>query len=236
MEILYTTEYDESLMQGLKHLSNYPQMIPFIGNSWNKKGDKILLLGESHYIPGDELDLIEDATHTTDWYNNNGKGFYQGLADYIDTRGVVEKADKVDEEGFAKPLTIFYNVKKELQNSVSYLNGVKHIFPFISFYNYFQRPAFIEGDSINPRKVDHDVAYDTLKFVTQLIKPKKIIFLSTKAYKSYKAIFSNNIDSSLFQNILIDSVPHPASAWWNKKASTYGNKTGREKFVSLIRS
>jgi hypothetical protein len=228
------TSFDNELKSEMQHLINYPQMLPFIGNKWKQQSKKILFLGESHYIPGDELKDLENETHLTDWYNNTSDNFYEGLADYIDTRGVVEKADNPDEEGFAKPLTIFYNIKRELKNNLPLLKNESQIFPFFSFYNYFQRPHFVEGDSIQNNENDNQIAFQTLKSIIKIIKPTLIIFVSTKAKQSFRSKLNNEVDKSSFDNIVVDGVPHASSQWWNRKSAAYSNKTGREKFISLI--
>jgi hypothetical protein len=236
MQTPYTTAFDNELKSKVQHLNNYPQMLPFIGCRWTEQSKKILLLGESHYMPGDELkDLEKDnETHLTDWYNNTSDNFYEGLADYIDTRGVVQKADNPDEEGYAKPLMIFYNLKRELKNNLSQLKNENQIFPFVSFYNYFQRPHFIEGGSIENNDRDNEVAFQTLKSVFKIIKPTLMIFVSTKAKHSFMNKFNSELDKNCFDNIKIDGVPHASSQWWNRKSAAYNNKTGREKFISLI--
>ena len=234
MKRLHTTAFDDKLRTGLQHLFNYPQMMPFIGANWHDSTNKILLLGESHYMPGEELKDIPNETHLQDWYNNTSDHFYPALADYIDTRGVVEKADNVEEEGFAKPLTMFYNIKRELQSHIPGLKNEKCIFRHFSFYNYFQRPHFVEGDSIENDSKDDEIAYQTLKLMIQLIRPSKIIFASTKAKQSFDRKFYSETERHDFEGIMIDGVPHASSAWWNTSAVAYGNKTGREKFISLI--
>lgn len=234
METPYTTAFDNELKSEIQHLNNYPQMLPFIGNKWTGQSKKILLIGESHYIPGEELKDLENESHLTDWYNNTSDNFYEELADYIDTRRVVQKADNPVEEGFAKPLTIFYNLKRELKNNLPLLKNENLVFPFFSFYNYFQRPHFVEGDSIQNNENDNQIAYQTLKSLIKIIKPDLIIFVSTKAKQSFTSKFSIYVDKDSFTNITVDGVPHASSQWWNIKAAAYNNKTGREKFISLI--
>ncbi|MEP7110490.1 MAG: hypothetical protein ABI760_21025 [Ferruginibacter sp.] len=235
---LHTTEYDDRLNKGLKHLQNYPQLLPFIGCYWNDNRigsqHKILFIGESHYLSGKKLNEIKNTTYKNDWYNNNSKRFNKELADSIDTRGVVDRADWMVKGNIDKALSIFYNIKKELLNHLPYLSNEKQIFPFFSFYNYFQKPAFIKGASIKNTQEDDAVVYKTLKFITLLIKPCKIIFLSSKACYSFYYEHSTDIKKDSFKNIIIDYVPHPGCAWWNKKANAYGGRTGRGKFISLI--
>jgi hypothetical protein len=236
MQNTFTTMFDTELTAKLKHLNNYPQMLPYIGVRWTEQSKRILLLAESHYIPGDELSGLntQKETHLTDWYNNNSSKFYQGLSDYISTRDVVQKADNPAEKGTAKPLTIYYNIKTELKKHIPHLKDENQIFPFFSVYNYFQRPHFKSGGSINNTAEDNEVAYQTLKTVIEIINPTQVIFVSTKARKSFIAKFNKDLDKSCFNNINIDGVPHASSQWWNRKSAAYSNRTGREKFISLI--
>jgi len=115
MKISHTILFDEKLISEIPHLKNYPQMKPYVGSKWTNQNRKVLLLGESHYIPGNELRDLENETHLTNWYQNTSDNFYEGLADYINTRGVIHKADNPNEEGYSKALMIFYNLKKKIQ-------------------------------------------------------------------------------------------------------------------------
>jgi hypothetical protein len=234
MNISYTTIFDEELISKIPHLKNYPQMKPYIGSKWKNQNRKILLIGESHYIPGDELKDLENETHLTNWYHNTSDNFYQGLADYIDTRGVIHKADNPKLEGYSKALMIFYNLKREIQNTVIELKTESEIFPYFSVYNYFQRPHFKEGGSIKNARIDNEIAYKTLKSIISIIKPTDIIFVSSKAKDSFDFQFSIDGEKEIFGTIKVDSVPHASCRWWNTVSGRYGNRTGREKFIALI--
>ena len=50
----FTTRYDEQL-QTLVHYQNYPEMLPFIGTNYDSHEKKLLIIGESHYLPKDTL-------------------------------------------------------------------------------------------------------------------------------------------------------------------------------------
>ena len=212
MEILHTTKYDNQLKSRLAHLHNYPQMLPFIGANWEAREMKILLLGESHFIPGDELNDIQGGNHLQDWYNCDSDSFYEELANYINTRREVNRADKKKEFGHVKSLQIHYALKEAIKKEFPDLKDLEHIFPNLSYYNYFQRPAFIEGDSIINHLIDDQIAYATLKEVVDIIQPNKIIFCSKKAWISYSRQIKSEDKSSVFNNMLIDYVPHPATA------------------------
>jgi len=235
MEILHTTQYDEQLNLRLPHLSKYPQMIPFIGANWHNMKTKILLLGESHYIDGDELDDIEGGKHKQDWYNSNSQSFYEGLANYINTRREVNRADKKKEFKHVKSLQIHYALKEAVKKEFSELKDKEHIFPYLSYYNYFQRPAFIEGESIDNNLLDDQIAYFTLKEVSNIIHPEIIVFCSKKAWNSYSRQLKTEDKLLFFKNCFIDFVPHPSTAHWNMPRKAYGNLSGYEKFINIIR-
>jgi hypothetical protein len=78
------------------------------------------------------------------------------------------------------------------------------------------------------------VAFQTLKLVIKIIKLNQIIFVSTKTKKSFMSKFNSDLDKSMFANTAIDGVPHASSIWWNKKSAAHYNRTGREKFISLV--
>jgi hypothetical protein len=235
MEILHTTKYDDLLKLRLRHLSNYPQMIPFIGANWDDMKMKILLIGESHFIPGEELNDIAGSTHLHDWYNSNSETFYEELANYLNTRREVNRADKKKEFGHVSSLQIHYSLKEAVKNELVELKDMDYIFPFLSYYNYFQRPAFIEGASILNNLQDDQIAYFTLKAIVDIIHPSKIIFCSKKAWNAYSGQLKSEDKSSVFKNILIDYVPHPATAHWNMARKSYGNLSGFEKFINILR-
>lgn len=231
IKILHTNFFDDKLKLQIKHLNNYPQMLPFVGNKWLSQSRKILLLGESHFIPVSGL----EQKNITDWYNNTSEKFNKDIADYIFTRNVINKADNVKDEGFEKPLTIFYNIKTAMKDNIAFLKNESQIFPFLSFYNYFQKPCFVIGGSIQNNEEDDEIAYQTLKAVVNIIEPSLIIFVSTKAKKSFEKKMNWDDEKECFKNITIDGVPHPSCKWWNTKAKPYGDLTGKEKFISLIK-
>ena len=234
--MLFTLKYDAEILSRINHFQNYPEMLPFIGSKWDISTIKILILGESHYIDKERL----GDNFLKDWYNQNSdllKEKYQTknyLTNYIFTRAVIHKADKVKELGFANPLTIYYNIKNEIKNSILELSDKKYIFPYLSYYNYFQRPAFKQGDSIINDEKDDIVAYNTLVEMVKIIEPQKIIFVSKKAYCAFLFNKRKTSNVNIFDN-KVYSLPHPATRWWNTKSAPYGNMKGREKFVEILK-
>jgi hypothetical protein len=235
METLHTTAYDASISSELKHLQQYPEMMPFIGRNWDKVNHRILLLGESHYIPGNDVTSErKNETHVTDWYNNHSSNFSSYLSNYINTRRVIDIAEKVKENGYKKPLTIYYNLKAAIKEELTALSQEAFIFPLFSFYNYFQRPAFVETASIDNTPTDDSIAYHTLKVIVKVIQPHAIIFVSKKAANSFYGQLKKDDQSAFFRDIRIDNVPHPSCAWWHKKSKACAGQTGREKFIQLL--
>lgn len=47
MKTLFTTDYDEQLMQQLDHFRRYPQMLPFVGEKWKQIEDRVIAWRES---------------------------------------------------------------------------------------------------------------------------------------------------------------------------------------------
>lgn len=233
----YTESFDENLKTSLDHFRNYPQMLPYIGNKWGEN-KKILFLAESHFIPGVDINAIyPEIEFEKNWYTLN-ESYFNGhvyLKDYINTRRVIEQSDDVKNNNYSTSLIVYYNIKSELK---TYLNGLKNeelVFPYFSIYNYFQRPSFIEGDTIQNTPEDDQVAFETLKVVANNINPEAIIFVSRKAFDSFNNIRRQTKDET-FNNSRIERVPHAGSAWWNKVSDVYGGKTGREHFIDVIQS
>jgi hypothetical protein len=234
---LHTTYYDDSLQKSVNHYRNYPEMLPFVGSNWESSNYKILLLGESHYMLGDALSkAYSERDYQNDWYNNNSNGLEAVYSDYINTRKVVDKADRRGQNKYEGALTIFYNPKAVIKNHFKDLEAEQHIFPFLSFYNYFQRPAFVSGQSIKNNKLDNEIAYNTLKEIAKVINPNKIIFCSKKAWESFNGQKKTNPQDVMtsFKNVIIDYTCHPGTSYWNKSCKSYGNRSGKQKFIDIL--
>lgn len=239
MQILHTTKFDNDLQNQLPHLQNYPELLPFIGKEWDVSPHKILLIAESHYIDEGAI----SSNHENDWYNYNSDNFlWKDYLDSINTRDNVDKADNVKIHGYRSPYLHYYNVKKEIKSNLSDFKETELIFPYLAYYNYFQRPALADGASIINNEKDNEIAYNTFKSLVNIIKPSKIIFTSNRSYDSFLYSINKHDEQALF-SIKIHSVPHPGSAWWNRKAAKYGkaigtnkNRTGRERFIDIITS
>lgn len=241
METLYSTEYDNDLQNQLPHLKNYPELLPFIGNKWNESELRILLIAESHYI--DYIDKDKGAiseAHAKDWYNYKSSDFiWPTYLNSINTRQNITNAEL---DKYKSPYLHYYNMKKAITSNIPEFKNVELVYPYFAYYNYFQRPAYKDGASIINNAKDNEIAYNTFKTIIEIIKPNKTIFTSNKSFSSFLNSRNKSNEQDLFST-KIYSVPHPGSAWWNRKSANYGkvigtnnNRTGRERFVDIITS
>ena len=107
-----------------------------------------------------------------------------------------------------------------------------NMFRYISFVNFFQRPAEKTGDSIHVNEQDIEIANQTMSEIIRIIEPEFIFFVSSKAWK--------NFDKSLFNRANTGHSCHPSCKWWNRKSKSYTkspNKqsvTGQESFIDFM--
>lgn len=222
------TTYDSELQSKLDHLKIHPGYLPHIGLDYNEARVKTLIIAESHYLPKKHNHKFS----AEDWYNNS-EIIYKTIGndkDWFHTRGVISCYQN-DE-----PLLNGHRIFKNLENAYHTIYKDINLFKECVFFNYFQRPSEVEGDSISIHKIDSEIALKNLMIICEVLKPNKIIFVSSKAHKD----FANNVSKEQSEKLpYVGSVPHPsASSWWNRKSKQYGLKgeavTGREKFIRII--
>ncbi len=245
MEKLYTEEFDVQFKSKISHLKNYPELLPHIGKDWEKSPIKFLIIAESHYV--DKPNGAISEIHANDWYNHSSidfiwKGKDEPYLNIINTRYNVDFADNVKSKRYKNPYLHYYNMKNEIKENFTFLNDVELIYPYLSYHNYFQRPAYVEVKSIDNNEIDNEIAYSTFKSIIEIIEPDKIIFVSNLSFKTFLNSKEKHNEKHLFENNIY-SVPHAGSAWWNIKSAKYGkvigtniNRTGRERFVDIITS
>ena len=202
---------DKQLEQ-IAFYQQYPQYMPFIGESFSKTG--ILLLGESHFFDAESL-----ANHDPEaWYKNTAKTLKEGEIKRTNTRLVVNEFTKTKSRR-----AMFGRIDKALKDSID-VNGTNYDgIQNIAFMNAFQRPAVGNGKSIKVFDIDVEQSANVINQVISIIKPKHLCFVSKKAYKR------------LSKEITFDSihvVVHPCSAWWYRKTKKGTN--GKEAFTKLL--
>lgn len=232
MTNFYTTEFDELFKSNISHLTNYPEMLPFVGLNW-MQSKKILLIGESHWLPYDEIKTYSGLDYFTNWYDFDSKELNENHKKYITTRNNLLT---VEFGKYEKSLTLYFNLKKALLE-ISHFSNSKLIFDKFSFYNYFQKPTFVrqinnEDRSIKPTTKDKEIAFETFQKIINIIKPESIIFISKKSFDSFNEVKSKR---NISFEMKIDFVPHAGRPWWNKNSESYGNRTGKQKFIDIIK-
>lgn len=217
---------DDSVMKyhyGNSHYKKYPVMKPWVGSNYvSDKHKKLLVLGESHYLP-------EGSTKSHDldaWYSGSVDSLDAEEQGWIFTAEIIGK--HMQENFHNSAHGIFRNTAKAV-NTVGYqYANPSEAMNDIAFMNFFQRPAEKTGDSINVGKKDVEVAIYVLKDVIETLAPDLIVFVSFKA-----AWYGRSIVESL--NIPVAVTPHPTCRWWNKQTKKYGGY-GRDvipKFLTM---
>ncbi len=229
---LHCYNYDAQLKATLNHLVSYPQLRPFIGTGWPQQTNRVLLVAESHYLPEDSNGKSNSKT----WYDGDETSLTQQEKGWINTRGVISAADHytLDKGNFAKGHTIFYQLKAAIFDACQTKNKSQTLFQHFAYYNYFQRPAEIVGESIQVSGIDNRVAYNTIKAITEIAEPTAIIFVSKKAYITFSYWRKQQADP-VFATLPVHHVPHPASPWWNRTSNVYNHLTGRARFIKIIK-
>jgi hypothetical protein len=222
--------YDNLIIDAFENYAKHPSYLPSIGNQYGKVGKKTFIIGESHYLPEKYNHLITPE----DWYNKPDK-VYRILAEdaksWIDTRGVIEYFTSPNK--LARGHRIFQN----LHNAYSDCFPERRLFENAVYFNYFQRPAEKQGGSIQIHPLDSETALQNLIELNTILSPDLIVFTSTKAFKNFNHTADNKVKQTLPK---IESVPHPACAWWNRTSKNYGLNpdgtlsTGRQKFQRII--
>jgi len=220
-----STDYDEKL-NTISHYINYPEMRPWIGVNYKYEKVKILIVGESHYLSKDSKYHLK----AEDWYNGISDSQKDKHINGINTRKVINRGITIKWK--KKSYVIFKNIEDALFSSQLFSNKPASVYYNIAFMNYFQRPAQVPGKSILLEKIDEEIAKKVFLQVVDCIKPTAIIFTSSLAYKSAKR--NGALESLKSKNISFARSPHPATSWWNRKSKKYGNKTGKDHFISFV--
>lgn len=208
----YNTTFDQEIISKFKHFKKHPQLLPFIGREWNESPHKVLLVAESHYLPKE----FNNKYGLKEWNNLDlSKSMDDSRAGYTNTR------DNAYESWHSIHKIIFRSFK----NLFGYENH-RDVYDKISFYNYFQRPAEENGESIRNLKEDNELAYDFLQEFGSIIQPSWTFFLSKKSFNAYRQS-GGTLDR-------VSVVPHPNTSWWNTKSKKHSDRTGKEKFEQII--
>lgn len=209
--------------------NDYPLLTPFIGEEYGKKHSRCLFIGESHYLPK-ESKVVSDA----EWYNKTQKDHEidEASAAYLNTSNIIQE-DVINKNYGSKAHAMYRNYGNSFAHAMNIEGGFQKALPHTAFYNYFLRPAETTGDSINILGWDEEVrSFENLKTLYNILKPEKIVFLSSKAKQSFHRVRWSNEEGAKEFGELVDkiviAVPHPCSAWWNKTSKKLNGLNGRQ--------
>lgn len=208
-------------MNSIKHYKHFPCMKPWIGDKYlSPLHKRLLLVGESHYFPkASTIHLDADS-----WYQREQSELSEKERKWLSTSGII-KNNK--EHNFPKKAHGIYKNTCSVINSCSFKYAQpSKVIEHYAYYNFFQRPAEVTGESINVKEIDKEVASAVFQSIIEKLNPELIIFTSALAGK---------IGGRLAQaeGIAFVVTPHPTCAWWNRTAKKYNGK-GRELIPSFL--
>lgn len=219
-----THQFDEKLLK-VEHFTNHPQMIPFVGSSYFINNPRLLIIAESHYVKDLSDDLI------TNWYKIKSGVLNKDQRGWTSTSDIVN-GSKMKNKYPEKGHTIFKNIEDAIIATGLKPDYNDNMLKFISYMNFFQRPATKRGESINASDHDKKIANQTVSKVIEILEPDFIFFVSSKAWSAF--------EKNLFKKPIVGHSCHPTCNWWNRKSKSYTNPfkkksvTGKESFMDFI--
>ena len=217
-----STEYDEQF-KNIGHFQLYPELFPWIGQSFGEQLQRVLVLGESHYLKP-ASDYHHDAVA---WYS--GIDIQQRCdRGWINTRGII--ANGLRNKWRGKSKTIYRNIEAAAVDAG--IGAITPVSPFhcIAFMNYFQRPAQVSGKSIVVSSLDKTHSTRVLHSVLETLNPQIVVFCSVLAWEAAQESVQGH------RNIRFAFTPHPATSWWHVPMRKYDDKSGRQIFIETVRN
>jgi hypothetical protein len=220
-----TSKFTDRFLE-IEHYQMHSQMQPFVGEMYEEYG-KLLIIGESHYLRKDADNFIIE-----NWYKTKCTALLDLDADYTSTRNIVE-SQGTNQYYKCKAHYIYKNIELAVLESGFNPTDTSNMFRYMSFMNFFQRPAKTTGDSIIPNSNDIEYANYVVKKVINIIEPKYIFFTSSKAWASF--------EQSIIESVIVGHSCHPTCQWWNRKNWKYSNPyndgqvTGKESFIKFLK-
>lgn len=230
---MFVTTYDAKF-QSIPFYKTHPYMMPFVGcNYESPEHKKLLLVGESHYMPKGAVVHHEDSL----WYEGSLKLSKDEIR-YCDTRGA----------RYCKSGQFGKNIDKAIRE-VFPVAG-ENAFVEMASYNYFLRPADYRRSfkSICTDR-DCDDAVRVFFAILEILKPDVIVFTSRFAFNHAEWIdFPKNFNCGLWvyaekHHMNYVFTEHPSCSWWNRVAKVktgssddyFHGLTSRQFFVESLR-
>lgn len=191
--------------------ASYPMMQPYVGDRFREATTKLLLIGESHYLPHDSSQHLSPE----DWYGGTSATLRAAEKIWISTAQIVRGA--VAAKFANKAHWIWKNAFETINAAGPKYADYASVAGDVAFYNFFLRPAK-RGLSLECRPEDEALANEAFSLHYENLQPSCVIFLSVLARRHFRAT----------PGVKVIATTHPSSAWWNRTARTRGNRSGRQ--------
>ena len=217
-----STMYDEQF-SGVGHFQLYPELYPWVGQSFHSHCRRILVVGESHYLKPDS-DYHHDASA---WYAGIDIKVRPDRAWTI-TRDIITNGLANQWRGKSK--SIYRNIEAAAVDAGVSASTSDSSFHSMAFMNYFQRPAQVSGKSIVVSALDKSHSSAVLNAVLDILNPQIVIFCSVLAWRAAQESVQGH------QHVRFAFTPHPATRWWHTPMRKYKGKSGRQIFIEALQT
>ncbi len=174
----------------IRHFQLHPELLPHVGQHYDEY--RILLIGESHYLPTKDVDYGDYIDVFKNWYEDKLEHI-PGVSDdewekdrsYFNTRNLITgffNGEQHNNSFLAIPNKLFIEVMSQKAKQTK----SNSLFSYCAFFNYFQRPHLREKEGFS--FILPDEAKKTYNIVSEAItalNPLLVLFISTKASRSY---------------------------------------------------
>lgn len=229
---MFVTTYDAKF-QSIPFYKTHPYMMPFVGcNYESSEHKKLLLVGESHYMPKESVVHHDENL----WYDGNPDLSGEEKR-WCDTRGA----------RYCKSGQFGKNIDRAIREAFPIED--ENAFVEIASYNYFLRPADDRQsfESICTER-DCDDAVRVFFAILEILKPDFIIFTSRFVFNHAEYDFNKNFNYDLWDytekhHMNYVFTEHPSCSWWNRVAKVktgssndyFHGLTSRQFFVEYLR-
>lgn len=189
------------------------ELSPYLGTE--PRSNELLIINESFYIEDREEEIDPE-----EWYKKGTSLLSETERHYVNYRDIFNENKLPDGRWKNRGCTIYRTLESTLKEAG--FPKIHNMLNHCTLANCFLRPA-LNGDSLNLREIDIEVAKEYLIEITAQLNPKLIICASSKAYHSV-------VRHIKFDCTVIHTT-HPTCAWWNRD----GGKYGRKKFIEAIK-
>ena len=220
----------ENQIDNIKFYQSHSSLKPFIGGKYtnNEAGIKILLVGESHYVK-EPWPEITSKSLLNDWWSEIPPQIYD--ISWYTTRGTIHNFMSGKSGAayalFREPCKIYNQCF--LNGKYQQWQDIYNIFDSFAYMNYFQMPALYERISLwnSLLKFNNESdKFHPLSLEIEILKPDKIVFLSTEAYNAFKR------QNKIYDTNKIFATVHPTCPWWNRKMKN--GLSGKEKLIKFF--